>query len=158
MMVFMEQETIKLRTSIKTPLMRRVVLRGSFLALLGAAILLYAGVVMPVDSLSIWGLPLLLVSGSLITLGLLPYRKLTRLEKKPDELIISENQIQYIVRGKSSLTIPQQNIARTAYVEHGNMYGICVWLKHPTPNKNSRYDLFFPYFSEKAALTLQELR
>lgn len=163
---------MKLRSSIKTSLMRHTLMKGTLLAIVGAGILVYAGIVMPKDTLSLWGLPLLLISGGLITWGMLPYRKLTRLEKKPDELVLTNSHLHYLPGGKPALTIPQQSIERIAYLDRGTIYGIAIELKHPSPEKvivqnnfnaeqfekrsRERYDcdLFFPFFSENSAKIL----
>lgn len=164
----MEKDTIKIRSSIKPEIMKRTIIKGSAIAGIGASILLLTGIFMPLETLSTWGLPLLLFSGLLMTLGLLPYRKLCRLEKKPDELILSLKNLLFVQKGKPAMTIPLQSIEKTSYFEKGKVYGICVWLKHPAPEKitvhnnafdagwfeqdsRSRFqcDLFFPYFSER---------
>lgn len=171
----MANDTIKVRSSIKSTLMRSIIMRGTFLAILGAAILLYAGVFLSLDALSILGLPLLLFSGGLLTLGLLPYRKLTSLEKKPDELVMDHSNLSYFLRGKPTLTIPRTIVEKYSYIDRGNTYGIGVWLKHPAPEKiivrNSQFDagwfeqasrtkygcdLFFPYFTERAMQALSQ--
>lgn len=155
---------LKLRSSIRSSLLRFTLWKGTLMAALGASVLLYAGLYMPVDTLNKWGLPMLLVGGGLITLGLLPYRKLKRLEIKPDELMLSETHLQFTSQGKLMITIPLQSIDKTAYLEEGRQYGIGVWLKKPLPRlpssqqKMQRFgcSLFFPYFSERAYTLLRE--
>lgn len=166
-------EGYKLRSSIRTSLMRFVLMKGTAIALIGALLLLYGGIFLPVDVLSIWGFPLMLAGGGLIAAGLLPYRLLSRLERKPDELIVNTNELILISQGRPCLTIPCQSIARTAYIEYGRCYGIAIWLKTPIPEKvivhtsrfpkryqkntHKYYDctLFLPYFTERSFTTLQ---
>lgn len=148
----MIEKAIKIRSSIKTSLKRYTLLRGSLLAVAGASILLFAGSWLPVDVLKIWGLPLLICGGGLITLGLLPYRKLSRLETKPNEIIVSDSCVHFVQNGKPMSAIPQKDIQRLSYLEQGRHYGICLLLKKP-----SGVSLFFPYFSESAFEELKDL-
>ncbi|MBA3957825.1 MAG: hypothetical protein H0X51_05460 [Parachlamydiaceae bacterium] len=163
-------ETLKLRSSIKPSVMRRTVLYGTVCAAIGAFILLYSALFLSVETLSTWGLLILVVSGTLISVGLLPYRKLTRLERHPHELIAIEDQaLQFYVRGQLVLTIPSISVQRYTYIVNGQDYGIAVHLKQPLPEKlvvhehsfkmrkfqersRKKYncDLFFPYFSERS--------
>jgi hypothetical protein len=168
-------DELKLRSSIHTPLMKSVLMKGSFLAAIGVSLLAYGGIFMPVQELNIWGFPLFMIGGGLITAGLLPYRRLRSLERKPDELILDNESLQFISKGVTCLTIPLKSIARTAYIEQKLNYGIGVWFKSPLPaqvivhnNKFSlkklhgthkTYDcnLFFPYFSERSYNQLREI-
>lgn len=153
---------IKVRSSIKPRLMRHIILRGSIFAVMGSLIFLYAGIFMPVAILSAWGIPLLFIAGGLLAIGLLPYRRLSRLERKPDELAANESSLIFHHLGRPVMTIPVTSIKRMAYLDHGNKYGIGLWLKDPLPEKiiihDRRYkpdasfnaDLFFSYFTERS--------
>jgi hypothetical protein len=161
-------DELKLRSSIHTPLMKSVLMKGSLLAAIGVSLLTYGGIFMPVEELNFWGFPLFLVGGGLITAGLLPYRRLRSLERKPDELLYNNESLQFVAKGARCLTIPLSSIARTAYMERGLNYGIGVWFKNPLPaqivvhnnkfslkrlqgtHKTYECDLFFPYFSERS--------
>lgn len=164
-----------LRSSIKTSLKRHALFKGTLFASLGAFLILYGGIFVPVAELTTWGLPLLLAGGTLITLGLRPYQRLSYLERKPNVLTISQEDLQFTTRGKLTLTIPWVSIEKITYVESRTEYGIRIHLKHPLPEKimvhnprfnSSRFqkdsrkkqqcDLFFPYFSRNAYKQLSE--
>jgi len=143
-------ENISVRTTVKPELIRYTLWKGVSYAVVGSAILIYA-ISLPIEKLKIWGLPLFLFAGVLFTLGMLPYRKLTRLEKTPDKLLLNANEtLTYVKKGKPILTIPLAKIERTAYLERGRMYGIGIEI---TPHSQEK-TLFFPYFSQRSYKTL----
>lgn len=150
--------------------MHHTLVRGTILGAFGIILILLGGIFLPPRLLQYLGLPILMLGGALILWGMLPYKKLRRLEIKPYELIAFENkQLQYLAAGKPLLTIPSASIERISYFESGNDYGITIALKKPIPEKiriqdshfhfeefqeksRSRYcsDLFLPYFSERS--------
>lgn len=166
----MIKNVLILRSSISSSLLRNTLLRGFAVAFFGILILLCAGSYLPVEFLHRWGWSLFLISLGLITLGMLPYRRLSRLQIKPNELILSDsNHIVFSQRGRELLTIPMQSIARMSYIFHPRLYGIALWLRpaplkpilvHQSPKEieNMRRlgqqlgnaDLFFPYFNQRA--------
>ncbi len=85
-------------------------------------------------------------------MGLLPYRKLARLEINPDKIVIQPDEsLQYYVKGKNTLTIPLNSIAKVEYVEQSNGYGIILW------QKDSPGTFFFPYFTQSSFEELLQL-
>lgn len=123
-----------LRSSIKPQLMSSVLMKGTILSSLGGGALLYAGVYLPADILQKWGLLIFLISLVLITAGLLPYRKLTRLEKHPNEIhLIGNKTFAYFIRGKPAFSISMQSIQKFILIDKGKDYGIGVILKDPLP-------------------------
>ncbi len=145
----MNKDFIKLRTSIKPDLMRKALFRGSLLGGSGAIILFLSGTFLRVQILSIWGLPLFFLSLGLITLGMLPYRRLTRLEKNPDGIIVSSDDLFiYRRKGKVILTTPLSMIISCEYVDDESLYGIKI--------KANGIEYFLPYFSERASKSLIE--
>ncbi len=148
-------DTLSLFSCVHPQLMRSTLFRGVGLALLGLTPLIYAGLFLPVTPLNRWGAPLFLLSMLLITWGLLPYRKLTRLEKKPDQLLIQENgTIEYYVRGILQLSMAQDEIDHVSYFHSPSKYGIALWRK---ASKQEISPLFFPYFSERSYRELESL-
>ncbi len=159
-------ETMKVRSCVTPDLKKRVLFRGTLLATIGFLPILYCGTFMPVDQLKIWGLPVLLIGGAFVTVGLLPYRRLTLLEVEPYEIEVEGDiRLHFGKSGKKLLSIQRVSIECLEWVDDGKIYGIGVKLKDPLPEKiavhdrsldmktfTSRptYDLFFPYFSEKA--------
>jgi hypothetical protein len=145
-----ESTPITLRTSVKPHLKRIAVLRGTATACLGGLILVATGVFLKPDLLQLLGLPLWILGLLLIAMGLLPYRKLSRLEMHPDTIVIRpEDTLQYNVKGKKPVTIPLATIAKMEYIDISNGYGILLYLKDP------KRTIFCPYFSQNS---YEELR
>jgi hypothetical protein len=152
-----------------------LLLRGSAIAGIGALILLIAGATVPPQDLSIWGWPIIIVSFGLIAIGLIPYRRLSRLEDKPSKLVLTDdNEIIYIVNDRKRVTIPYDSIEKMEYLKNSNIYGIGLWLKknnnlkpvvhdplfnaighQKIAQKRFGCDLFLPFFSERALAELQ---
>jgi hypothetical protein len=166
----MSRDVIKLRSSIKPYLTRHILFRGTLLAGIGALFLLISGIFLPPAILTFWGFPIFLLSVGLIACGLLPYRRLKRLEVNPYILTLENGEwIHFLVKGKPVFSIPYQSIASVEWMQKKYRYGIKILLKTPLPkpllisNKKFNYenyhlncmkkyqcDLFFPYFSEQA--------
>jgi hypothetical protein len=142
----MNEDFLKLRSSIKAELMQKSLFRGSMIGGVGVIILFLSGAFLPVHALSVWGIPLFFLSMGLITFGMLPYRKLTRLEKVPDEILLSSKDILiYRRRGKIIFTTPLSSIKSCTYKDDESIYGIEISMK-----ENSK-TYFFPYFSQRSA-------
>jgi len=149
------------RSSLRPSLLRRVVFSGTIVALVGVLTLLF-GLFLPNAQLNVWGIPLFICGMLCITCGLLPYRRLTKLERYPHQIVAIEDQaLHFLFYGKPALTIPRSSIERLQYREEKTMYGIAVKLKRPLPQKvvvHSRFNvnkvtdsegnLFLPYFSQ----------
>ena len=165
------EEPLILQSSIKSSLMRFVLLRGTFLAAMGGLILVLSGIFFSGSTLSLWGFFIFFLAMSLITLGLLPYRRLRQLETNPYQLISQDQTWHFQAKGQLILSLPMQSIAHTIYVDN-HAYGIGIFLKHPLPQKiviHQRHfnienlrkgdcDLFFPYFSRRAYSQFLELQ
>jgi len=167
----------KIRSSIKPPLKRAVLFRGTVLGGMGGLLLLMGGVFIPLSLLKIFGLPLLIVAIFLITKGLLPYRRLCQMETKPNEIVLlGDDHLKFSMLGKHILTVPKSSIDEVKYIEKDNDYGIALWLKQTAPEKivihrqtfeigkyqqesqkNHGCDLFFPFFNRHAYNTLREV-
>jgi hypothetical protein len=125
--------------------------------------------------MQVWGLPLFFAGMGLIAWGLIPYRKLKKLEENPNRIILDGTSIGYAAGSKLLFTLPVEAIDRVAYLENGSSYGIGITLKFPLPVKlrgeDPRFDLsafratslskhncdlFLPYFSHRAFETLQD--
>ncbi len=147
-------------------------MRGTLLGAFGACFLVAAGTFLPASLLSFLGLPTLIISALLIGLGLIPYRKLSRLETCPHEIMIDGNTFLFFAKGKPLLNIPTALIEKIEYVEKDDLYGLGIQLKSGiqkvkvlqrsfdidafVSDARSRFscDLFLPYFTER---TLSEL-
>lgn len=131
----MIREYLIIRTTISRTVIKRVLLKGFCIALLGILGLVLGGIFLPIDSLQRWGWVIVFTSLGLVTLGLRPYRRLVRLQLKPNELsILDADMMTFISRGRKILTIPLQSISKISYLAHPLHDGIAVWLKQPAPD------------------------
>lgn len=168
-------DSVTLRSCILPALMRKTLLRGTFLGVLGGAVLIAGAFISP-ESMSPWGAALYVFSLVLITVGLLPYKRLKRLEGRPDRLTIDTGQeLHFFTQDKSVLSVPLCSIDHMAYLDQGNHYGIRIFLKDPLPKKLVVHDpgfslvhfrarslsvhscdLFLAYFSKRTFSVLQD--
>lgn len=163
-----------IRSCIKPAFKKKMLLQGSWVAGLGAILLVLTAVFMPVATLKFWGFPIFVFAILFITFGLLPYRKLTRLELNPDVITMQETQCTFTHRGCLLFTIPYAAIHKMEYLESSHDYGIGIWFYHPSSPKVIVYpkacvknyqnkrckeeaDLFLPYFSQKGFEELKEV-
>lgn len=156
------------KSAVKSQAKRKALFRGSFLAGMGMLIMIAGSVFLSRHQLSLYGIPLFIAAITLVTIGMIPYRKLTRLENKPDEIHINQDHSWvYYRKGKQILEIPQGTIESMRYISQ-DQYGICLSLKKNPENKVKVYqpglrmshfgcDLFFPYFSERAFKQLADI-
>ena len=171
-----ENEKVTLRSSILQPFMRHILWKGTLLGGIGVASLLIGGIFIPLQEMKIWGPLLFIFSLALITIGLLPYKRLKRLEEHPYVLTIDGMQwLHFSAKGKPLFSIPICSIDHIDYIDKGNMYGIGVFLKTPLSKKLVVQDrsfnlaefrkrslavhqceLFLSYFSRRSFATLQE--
>lgn len=161
-----DHEKIIFRTAIKTDLIRQTLKRGGPLALLGALVIISGGTFLPLSALKIWGIPLFFLALILISIGWLPYRKLQRLQIKPNTLEYDGEYLVYSQNGKGLFKIPIASIEKIDTLETNSLYGLRIWLKRPIPDKirvlqrgfdypnflntsENKFgcDLFFPYFT-----------
>lgn len=155
---------IKLRSTVRPEYARRVLFRGTLLAVIGIAMLVLAGVFIPAAYLGKTGFVLFVVALGLVTWGLLPYRMLMQLETKPDEILIDSKAVSVAFKRRPTLMIPISAIRDIKYLDNDEIYGIQIWLdKDPVDKvmiqdpyfkvKNLRKygaDLFLPYFSKNS--------
>lgn len=157
-------------SSVKPDLKRSVLLKGSLIAGIGALVLLLAGALVPPAELSIWGWPVIIISFGLIALGLIPYRRLCRLEERPSKLLVTdENELIYELNDRKRITIPIDLIEKMEYLENGSMYGIGICLKKGSNlklkihdplfslKKKFSCDLFLPFFSRRVLAELSSI-
>lgn len=170
-------DQITIRTSIKSGLKRSLLIRGTVLAAIGMALLLYAGITISLPVLSQWGAAIWLISIFLIALGMIPYRRVVKIENNPNQIMITDDGlVHYHRHGRDVFTLPLDAIEEVRFLEDMGLYGIAVTLKEserekiPYPaisvvmqmfqwslKRNHSFDRFFPFFSERGARKLQEL-
>lgn len=149
----MPEPILILRSSIRPSLMRQAVIRGSYLSGAGGLLLLVSGAILSTHLLKLWGLPIFLISITLITWGLYPYRRLKNLENNPDRIIINQQEwLHFLRKGKAVFSTPLKNISQIKYIKEKHTYGIGVVLNL----EESVRDLYLPYFSKQAFQELND--
>ncbi len=143
---FLISPTIK--TAIKPALLKWKLFIGTLLAITGASVIVLSGSFLSVEALKKWGLFLLLFSLSLIALGLIPYRRLQKLEIKPNELELLDHGLAYRKNGKVEWILPYSSITDLDYVEDPWRYGIRLKVEE-------RWALFLPYFTRRSFESLK---
>lgn len=164
------REHLILRTTVPTEWMSKGLKKGLILALLGIFPLVYAGTFASPTTLKTWGWLIFLASFLLITAGLLPYRRLSRLQTKPNELhCIGLEKLDYYQNGKQVLSLAFSSIDHLTFIDAPHFFGIAVFLKRPLSSKMiisaptfdlrsfeklakqaHQADAFFPYFSRRS--------
>lgn len=88
------------------------------------------------------------LGGALIVWGLLPYRRLCRIEMKPNEVHIDQNGLlTYYETGEPKFSLQTAKIDRIEPVNEGKVYGMAVYLKG---SARKSYDIFLPYFKKNS--------
>lgn len=169
------EDVVKLHSSIKPELKRKLLFKGTLIACFGMAILLLILVISATKIANFWGFFLFIFGMGCITLGLLPYKNLIQKEKKPDSLVVDQQQISYSQKGVLAAVIPWECVKEIGYKEKENSYGIAFLLKanrkkkiilfHPNQNKldflkeaeKHSCDFFLPYFSKNSTKNLEEI-
>jgi len=171
----MDEETITIRSSVLAEFMKQTLLRGSFLAGVGVTGLLLAGIFLPLPEMEKLGPVIFIFSLGLITLGLLPYKQLKRLEENPYTITIDDQWLHFAKGHKPLFSIPICSIDQIIFINQKNEYGIGIFLKKPLLKKlklqNSNFDLvgfqersfkkhqcdlFLSYFSRRSFTSLHE--
>ena len=161
---------LTLSTTITSKLLQHTLFRGFFIALLGILMLVIGGIYFSPAFLKIWGGILFLISMLFISIGLLPYRRLTQLQLNPNQLLLTDSlNLTFYAKKKKIFTLPFKCIQRLAYIEQGKNYGIAIWLSsfedssikiHYSSRliqelkklgiKHGNADLFLPYFTKRS--------
>lgn len=138
-------DTLTLWSSIQPELKKRTLLRGSGIAGVGATLMVISGTFFSVTTLQTWGLVIFGLSVGMITLGLLPYRRLTYLELNPYRLEIYKDQWIEAHLGKKQYRIPIDTIREVKYVSDRGRYGITLILKSDPADA-----IPLPYFTRRS--------
>lgn len=133
---------ITLHTTIDSKYKLMLLKRGSSIAALGLFAMLFASIEIGPKLLSETGIFIFLFGVSVIAYGLLPYRKIMRLELAPHHLFIGDDRIEY-VHGKIIECIKIDEIESLEYYEEFSGYGIKVTKKNGTK-------LMMPFFSKRS--------
>lgn len=170
-----EQPVLTLRSTIKPSLKKNQILRGSLLGGLGVIIWLYGALFLSLNTLATWGWLILILGGLFIAWGLVPYRKLMRLENRPHKIILTDlDELYFLSQNITLFKVELKNVEEMAYLDDNERYGIGLWIKNPMKNiqtlhpslqleeylkdTRKRYlcDLFFPFFSKPSYQELED--
>lgn len=138
---------MKIRSCIKSALLRRALWRGTFLAIGVLTLLFLYSLYFDIGGIVIFGLGIVLITAAFV-----PYKKLKKLEMNPDAFVVYEQSLTYIQNGKKVFSVSFENLSAIRYHEKKSVYGIVLSLKDKQPSG----DLFFPYFTSHACTTLIE--
>lgn len=119
-------------TTIFPHVKRKLLLRGTILGCCGALLL----------CISSWDVLTFFVSLVLISFGMIPLRRIERIERMPHTLCMDGGDLVYTKPGKLPIRIRCENLS---YEESGDRYGIRCG------------KFFFPYFSERSFRMLSEI-
>lgn len=162
-----------IRTSIPSELLKRRLLIGNAVALPGIGLMVGANFLAP-SPLAWWGVPIAFISILLIALGLIPYRRLTRLQLHPDKIEMEREYLIYHLRERPRFRLARSTIKEFSYIGNKRGCGVGVKLHSSFDEKiavidprfdmqgflaqsqRRGYDLFFPFFSARAALELRD--
>lgn len=108
-----------------------------------------ASIYLSTQALEKWGFLILIAGIGLIASGLIPYRKLQRLEVRPNELVLSKHGLIYYKGGELQWKLPFSSIQRLSFQESAWSYGIAL-------DVEGRFDLFLPYFTKRSFQILEE--
>lgn len=168
-------DSFRLQSVVTSPLMRYTLFKGCGFAVSGMCVLLIGGIFLPPETLGVWGWLLFVVGIGLMTFGMLPYKRLLRIQLKPDELVVQGTDLEFYSRGIKRLTIPLRSIEKIAYRDARASYGISFRFLKPViapviihgksgeiekmkaeGRKFAGADLFIPRFNRKSFDRLKE--
>lgn len=164
------ESKVQVYSGIRPALKRKILFQGSGKAIVGALMIVIGGAYLPPMVMKYLGLPSLALGALLIAWGLMPYRRLLRLEAQPLALLVEGDTLRYFVGSAPFSATPLSAIERISYCDEDvGRYGIAVDLKEGgrrqvTFQQNKiraeRYfeetqrqyacDLFFPYFTQRS--------
>lgn len=129
-------------SNIEPRLKRYLIRRSSLFALPGFFLLLYMGIFLSTSALQSWGLWGFAAGFSLISMGMIPYRRVIGLETKPHHLAITDKELRFTHARKGEVVFPFKNMTKMDFIQRRGFYGIRLHL-----NDGSHFLL--PYFSQK---------
>ena len=86
--------------------------RALFFGLLGGLLLLGMGTFAREEILSVWGLPSFALGIFLIAFGMIPYRKFTKLETHPHQILFDREALTFISNKGNNMTVPYKEITK----------------------------------------------
>ena len=137
-------------SSIKPNLKRYLIRRSLLFVLPGFFLLFYMGVFLKTSALESWGIWGFALSFILISVGMIPYRRIIRLETTPHSLSLDEEGLCFTHAKKGEIVFPIDQIQAFQFVERKGFYGILLQFK------DGKHFLL-PYFSKKTFETCKTL-
>jgi len=138
------------KTTVTTSLLKKSLFSGMVKASIGITLIVMTGTFLPLPQLQTWGLPIFFASLLLIIIGLVPYKKLSRLQTNPYHLRIEEEKLILLSPKLIPLqTLPIDTMQEISHTTHNHIYGITIILKDGEKH-------FFPYFSKRSFDELKE--
>lgn len=170
----MRSQILTLRTTLYPFLVRQTLFKGFCISLIGMTLLVYSGTFIPSHLLKFMGLPVFIMGIGCLAWGLLPYRRLSRLELQPDKLeALEAKSIDFFSKGEKVLSLPFNAIQSFDYFQKEGIYGLVILLKTPSHKlripssiflkeadkrllNTLQADFFFPYFSQHSVRELKD--
>jgi hypothetical protein len=162
-----------LYTSIKPQILKKSLFIGSSFSITGAFCIVLSGAWLSMDTLQTYGIWILLTSFIVMSLGLLPFRRLKKLSQNPDHIQIHEEYFTVYSQEKKILSIPFNAIQELEYAEYKKRYGMSIFFKDALKEKicihcrdfdmksiqkKSRQEwgcsIFLPFYSERSCCKL----
>lgn len=160
-----------LKTTISSVVIKRLLMKGLFFAMIGIIGITLSGAFFSVPLLKNSGLLIYLGGMGLIIWGLLPYKKMLQLQLKPNEIRLYQNgEMQFFSKGKKIITIHVNSIQQIKYYENKINYGVLIWFTQSVTERvvihdgaknevdfmrkqgcaTADADIFIPWFKEKS--------
>lgn len=114
---------------VSDSLKKRKLFHGIMIALPGLMLLLFMGTFANAELLKKWGAFSFTIGIFLIASGLLPYKRLMRLEMNPHQLICKEDRLELYMRGRLCRTVARDQIVKLEYLDKPSFYGVKLTLK-----------------------------
>ncbi len=147
-----QQQQLILRSVIRSSILEQHLLQGSCIAFVGVAVLFftYYDLLPIIDG---WASIFMWIGFGLIAIGLIPYKKLTRLEVNPYLVYVDSQELSLIFRQKCLMKLPLHLIRDVSHFETNKLFGMAISFE----NKDI-YSVPVPRVIEKAtkkAMALQ---
>jgi len=158
---------LQIQTTITHFYLKSILYKGFCYAFLGVLILLIGGVFLPEPLMQRWGWLIYFSAFFFITYGLLPYRKITRLQNKPNEIkLTSRSFLEFWSQTHFQFAIPLHLINSVRYFQKNKKYGMVLKLTDFPENlrdnlskfyiemDKSKKEMIFLYFSKRSCQEL----
>lgn len=117
-------------TSISPAHKRKVLFRGTLFAIIGLMPMLYASLFLDVKALSAWGWLNFVWGIGWIAAGMIPYKRLSKLERTPNKIVLSQDgSFRYCVGDAPVLNLKAEAISDVSFTEQRGAGGATVVTK-----------------------------